>query len=71
MHHEFADEHFNEIIREAMSDLQLKGQDDNWLPGNPTNDPDDFGFYLCPINPDDWEMGDFDMLIQTLFVWIS
>lgn len=68
--HEFSEEVFSELIRELMDIQQLKGQHDEWLPGNPTKDPEDLGFYLCPINPEEWELGDFDMLIQTDIVWV-
>lgn len=65
LNHTFDRDDFNELITEIIAELQLKGQNDNWLPGTPTKDPADWGFYVCPIHPDDWDMGDFDMLIQS------
>ena len=70
LHHNLDEEEFNKVVIDIMDDLALKGQDDNWIPGTPTGDQADWGFYVCPIIPSSWELGDFDMLITMTELFI-
>jgi hypothetical protein len=42
----------------------IKPQDDAWMPGTPTGNMDDHGFYICPVDLDQWDEDDFDMFIS-------
>ena len=68
LEHELTDDEFDKLILAMMPHHELKPQNPEWFPGTPTGDPEDFGYYVCPINPSDWNCGDFDMVITKVLV---
>lgn len=63
--HNLSVDEFENLVFVLMIHHELQPQDPDWCPGTPTNDPADYGYYICPIKPTDWDNGDFDMLITT------
>lgn len=60
--HNKTQQQFDKLIKELCVHHGLKAQHSDWFPGTPTGHVDDFGYYVCPIEPDE-EVGDFDMVI--------
>lgn len=54
----------HENVDAVVTKFRCRPQHPDWYPGTPTKHEDDMGWYICPINPDEWDVGDFDMLIE-------
>ena len=64
LYHHFCQEDFENIVRIVLLQFPIKPQDDAWMPGTPTGNMDDHGFYICPVDLDQWDEDDFDMFIS-------
>jgi len=62
--HNLSTEQFDKIINDMMVSHNLKPQNPDWFPGSPTGSSEDFGYYVCPVDPDQYDEGDFDMCIS-------
>jgi hypothetical protein len=68
-HYKTNDE-FDKIIIAICVHMNLEPQDDKWFPGSPTDseetmaDDNDFGYYVCPVDPEEYDGNDFDMFIS-------
>ena len=69
---------FDAVVKAVVKEFELEPQNSQWFPGNPAEDEtaegfvsDEFGYYIQPINPDDWDdEGEFYMLISNnLVTW--
>lgn len=56
-------EQLDSVLRQVMEEFHLKAQDPQWMPGTPTGEEADTGYYICPINDGEWEGGHFDMMV--------
>ncbi len=58
--HHLTPEQFHEIVLPIFAELNLKPQDDSWMPGTPTGDQEDFGYYVCSEESDtEWTLDIF------------
>lgn len=66
LQHDLSDEQFDEAVKAVVKHCKLKPQSPDWFPGNPdASDPASYGYYVCPIDANEYYDGDFDMLIST------
>lgn len=61
--HNLSKSDFEQTIRGLLGQWSLNPQRADWMPGSPTGNDEDWGFYVYPKFPDDWEEGDFDLCI--------
>ena len=46
---------FENTIKNVLLHFPIKAQNPDWYPGNPdSSDPSCYGFYICPIDGDEW-----------------
>ena len=62
--HGWTKEQFENKIKNLLLAYPIKAQNSDWYPGTPTDDEEDWGFYICPVDPTQWEEEDFDMSIM-------
>ena len=64
LEHKLSVDEFDNLVMTLMVHHGLQPQNPDWFPGTPTGDPEDFGYYICPITNEDWDEGQFDMVIM-------
>ena len=66
--HTLTSQEFDVVVKHIMTALNLKPQHVDWCPGSPTGDDFDNGYYVCPVEPREFDGDDFNMVIQNDFV---